>query len=142
MTDGNIYLRFWPAQLIVKVPMIYNETRAEQKIMFLQDFLISLMSIVASDMGSGQTFAAIKKAMQEVIELDKKFAGVLASDWPAPTDPDDFEKKATKIRFSGLKKLLPSVIQGSQTNNYFFLDRLDSLHERKFACAERGSRIF
>lgn len=107
--DGKIYLRFWPAQLIVKVPMIYNETRAEQKIQFLQDFLISLMSIVASDMGSGQSYAAITRAIKEVIELDKQFAGVLAPVWPAPSDPDEFEKKATKIRFLELKKLLPSV---------------------------------
>ncbi|KAI6190379.1 Phosphate-regulating neutral endopeptidase [Aphelenchoides bicaudatus] len=94
MNDGNIYLRFWPAQLIVKVPMIYNETRAEQKIQFLEDFLISLMSIVASDMRSGQTFASISKAIKEVIQLDKKFAGALAPFWPAPTDPDEFEKKS------------------------------------------------
>lgn len=120
--DGKIYLRFWPAQLIVKVPMIYNETRAEQKIQFLQDFLISLMSIVASDMGSGQSYAAITRAIKEVIELDKQFAGVLAPVWPAPSDPDEFEKKATKIRFSELKKLLPSVSM-SIKNDYPFVSR-------------------
>lgn len=120
--DGKIYLRFWPAQLIVKVPMIYNETRAEQKIQFLQDFLISLMSIVASDMGSGQSYAAITRAIKEVIELDKQFAGVLAPVWPAPSDPDEFEKKATKIRFLELKKLLPSVSM-SIKNDYPFVSR-------------------
>lgn len=45
MTDNNVYMRFSPAQLIVKVPQIYNETRAELKIQQLEDFLINLMNV-------------------------------------------------------------------------------------------------
>jgi membrane metallo-endopeptidase-like protein 1 len=88
--------------------MTYNETKSEDKIQALKDFLGSIMGVVSSDANKAST-ASIASSINDVVGLDKKFADVISPHWPAPSDPEDYEVKAKKIKFSELKRLFSTI---------------------------------